>query len=65
MFYSIIFAAILIFVVLAKYLNNPAERCPECGTVRESDHPICTCGYVFEFPDDDEPLEYGDPEDTP
>lgn len=65
MFYSLIFATVLIIVVLLKYFHKPVERCPECHTPRESDHPICTCGYVFEFPDDDEPLEYDDGPETP
>lgn len=64
MFYTTIFAIVLIIVILAKYLYKPVERCPECNTPRESDHPICPCGYVFEFPEDDDPLEYGDPEDS-
>ncbi len=62
MFHTIVFATVLIVVVLIKYLHKPVERCPECNTPREADHPICPCGYVFEFPDDN-PLEYGDPED--
>ena len=62
MFYTVLFAAVLILVVLIKCLRKPVERCPECHTPRESDHPICPCGYVFEFPDDGDPLEYGDPD---
>ena len=62
MFYTILFAAVLIAVVLIKCLRKPVERCPECHTPRESDHPICPCGYVFEFPDDGDPFEYGDPD---
>ena len=63
MLYTLLFAGVLIFVVAAKYLYKPVERCPECNTPRDGDHPICDCGYVFEFPDDADPLEYAD-EDT-
>ena len=66
MLYSLLFALLLIAVVLIKYLYKPAERCPECHAVRESDHPICACGYVFEFPeDDDDDFEYAESDDTP
>lgn len=65
MILSFLFAGILIVVVSVKYLHKPAPRCPECHTVRNGDHPICECGYVFESPDeDDEPFEYGEPDDT-
>lgn len=64
MFTSLLFAALILIVVLVKYLHKPAQRCPECNAVRESDHPICACGYVFEFPnDDDEPFEYAESDD--
>lgn len=52
-------------VAALKYLHKPTPRCPECHTPRDGDHPICECGYVFEFPDDDEPFEYSDSNDTP
>jgi len=63
---SLLFAAVLIIVVALKYLRKPVQRCPECHTPRDGDHPICECGFVFEFPDeDDEPFDYGSPEDKP
>jgi len=66
MFTSLLFAGILILVVALKYLHTPTPRCPECHTPRNGDNPICECGYVYEFPDeDDDPIEYGDPDDTP
>jgi len=66
MFITLLFAGVLIVVVALKYLYKPAPRCPECHTPRDGDHPICECGYVFEFPDEeDEPFEYSDPDDTP
>ncbi|MDA0709104.1 MAG: hypothetical protein O3B73_02715 [bacterium] len=66
MFSTLFLAGILILVVALKYLVKPAQRCPECHTARQQDFPICECGYVFEFPDeDDDPLEYGDPDDAP
>ncbi|MBT4140941.1 MAG: hypothetical protein HOE48_23740 [Candidatus Latescibacteria bacterium] len=65
MFSSLLFAGILIFVVASKYLYKPTPRCPECHTPQDGDYPICECGYVFEFPDeDDDPIEYGDPNDA-
>lgn len=62
-----LFAFVLIAVVALKYLRKPVERCPECHTPRDGDYPICECGYVFEFPDeDDEPFDYGgDPDPKP
>lgn len=57
---SLLFAGVLITVVILKYVYKPTERCPDCHTPRDGTHPICACGYVFEFPDDDDPLEYSD-----
>ncbi len=66
MFITLLFAGVLIVVVALKYLHKPTPRCPECHTPRDGDHPICECGYVFEFPDDDdEPFEYSDSDETP
>lgn len=58
-----LFAGTLLIVLLLKRFYKPGERCPECGRKREEDEPICPCGWVFEYPDDDAPLEYGDPDD--
>ncbi|MDA0748326.1 MAG: hypothetical protein O2954_17555 [bacterium] len=55
--------AAVLLVVAAKYLYHPAERCPDCGLKREDNTPICECGWVFEFPEDDSPLEYGEPDE--
>ena len=63
MFYTLLLTGVLLTVLLFKYLAKPGERCPGCGQKREDDHPICPCGWAFEFPDDDAPLEYGDPDD--
>lgn len=63
MLISLLFAGVIIIVVIVKYLYKPAERCPECQTIRAHDHPICPCGYVFEFPDDDDVLEYSASDD--
>ena len=65
MVYTLLIAGTLLIAVLFRYLSRPAEACPECGLKREDDTPICSCGWVFEYPEDDDPLEYGDPEDTP
>ena len=63
--YTLLFAGTLLVVLTLKYLVKPAARCPECGQKRESDTPICPCGWIFEYPEDDAPLEYGDPDSTP
>lgn len=63
MTYPLLIAILLLVVVVWRLLARRVERCPDCGRRREGDHPICECGYVFEYPDDGEPLEYGDPDD--
>lgn len=63
MLYTVLIAAVLLVVCALKYLFKPAETCPECGRKREGDGPICPCGWVFEYPEDSEPLEYGDPDE--
>ncbi len=62
---TLFFAGLLIVVVAVKYLRRPVEKCPDCGLPRDGDHPICDCGWVFEYPDDGSPMEYGDPDDAP
>jgi len=57
-------AVTLLIVLVARLRRTPVERCPECGEARQDDHPICPCGWVFEYPDDGLPLEYGDPDDA-
>jgi len=64
MAYSLILALVLLAVIAAKLLTRPGERCPECGAKREGDAPICACGWVYEYPDDGSPMEYGDPDDA-
>ena len=65
MLYTVLISGALIAVFIVKVLLKSTERCPDCGEKREDDHPICECGWVFEYPDDDEPMEYGDPDETP
>ena len=65
MLYTTLILAVLLFVIIAKYLVKPSERCPECSEIRVDENPICSCGWVFEYPEDDEPIEYGDPDETP
>ena len=60
----LVLAAVLVIVLAVKLLHRPTEACPECGTVREAESPICPCGWVFEYPEDEQPLEYGSPEDA-
>ena len=63
MFITLILTGAVLLAVAWKLLGSRVERCPECGRIRESGYPICDCGWVFEYPDDDHPLEYGDPDD--
>jgi hypothetical protein len=63
MTYPLILAILLLVVVAWRLLARRVERCPDCGRTRQDEDPICECGYVFEYPDDDEPLEYGDPDE--
>lgn len=59
---SLIGAAVVIVIIARLMRRRSVERCPDCDRPRESDHPICECGWVFEYPDDGAPLEYGDPD---
>ena len=65
MLYTTLILAAVLIAVVGKYLLKPAERCPDCREIRLDEHPICQCGWVFEYPDDDEPIEYGDPDEAP
>jgi hypothetical protein len=60
---TILIALALLIAIGARYLRTGPERCPDCNEIRETDTPICSCGWIFEVPDDDMPLEYGDPTD--
>ncbi len=64
MLYTLLFAGTILFVVAAKYLWKSSETCPDCGQTRIDENPICSCGWVYEYPDDENPLEYGDPNDA-
>ena len=59
----LVLAGIFLAVVAWRWLASNVERCPDCGLRRDGDYPICECGYVYEYPEDSEPLEYGDPDD--
>ena len=50
--------------ILLKWLTRQqGERCPDCGTPRQEDEPLCTaCGWVYEVPGEDED-DYGEPEE--
>ena len=58
---TLLIAGALLLAIFLKVFAKSVERCPECGQKREDQTPICPCGWVFEYPEDDEPLEYGDP----
>ena len=58
-------AVVLLVVIVARILyRGAAERCPDCGARREGDAPICSCGWAFAYPEDELPIEYGDPDDA-
>ena len=59
---TLLIALALIVVLCARYLGPPHERCPDCNAIREDNTLICTCGWIFETPDND-PLDYGETED--
>ena len=65
MLYTALILVAVFVALVGKYLYKPSEKCPECGEIRVDDRPICQCGWVFEYPDDDQPIEYGDPDETP
>jgi hypothetical protein len=58
MFYSTLFALLLITVVLLKYFWRPLPKCPQCDTKRDTETPLCAeCGWIFEVPGDDDDQE--------
>ena len=59
---TLLIAFAVIAAVAYKWLIPQPERCPDCNLVREDEGPICSCGWIFETVDDD-PLEYGAPDD--
>lgn len=63
MWFALLFPAIILAAVLVRWLGRPGERCPECGVRREGDAPICACGWVFETPETEDDLDYGEEED--
>ena len=55
MLYSLAFALLLVAVVLLKYFWRPPETCPQCGTRRGQEDPLCgECGWIYEVPGDDD-----------
>ncbi|MCZ6632298.1 MAG: hypothetical protein O7G87_02770 [bacterium] len=62
---TLLITGALLLVLLYKVFAPTVERCPDCSQKREDDTPICDCGWVFEYPEDDTPLEYGDPDEHP
>jgi hypothetical protein len=64
MVWSLFFAALIIIVVLLKYLPLGSARCPQCHAKRDPDHPLCReCGWIYEVPGDEDD-DYGDVEDV-
>ena len=62
---TLLIAGAILLVIILRLLARGKETCPDCGRERDPDSPICACGWVFEYPDDGAPLEYGDPDDLP
>ncbi len=60
MWFSLMFAGVILLALFARWLGRPGERCPECGVRREGDAPICACGWVFETPETADDLDYGE-----
>lgn len=59
MTWSLLFALFLVAVVILKYWQPWAARCPECGAYRQDDAPLCSrCGWIYQAPEDD--LDYGE-----
>ena len=49
---ALLFAGFLLVVVVARYLPRK-ERCPECSSVRDPEHPLCPdCGWIYESDDE-------------
>lgn len=57
---NVLIGLVLLLALGFRYLKPAVERCPDCHALREEDNPICSCGWVFEYPDSNEPLEYGE-----
>jgi hypothetical protein len=57
---TLMLAGAALLAVLARWLGRPGERCPECGLRRAEDAPLCSCGWIFEPPEGEDDLEYGD-----
>ena len=62
---TLLIAIALLAALVGKYLLPSRERCPECQAIRKDDSPICSCGWIFDPPEDDQPLEYGDSDEDP
>ena len=60
--WSLIFACVIIVTVILKYAIPRRERCPQCTTVRDPEHPLCAeCGWIYEVPGEEDD-DYGEPE---
>jgi hypothetical protein len=60
MTYSLLFAAALILVLIVKYCVPKKERCPQCFTPRDPDHPLCAeCGWIYDVPGEEDD-DYGE-----
>jgi hypothetical protein len=63
MLLTLMLAGAVLLAVLARWLGRPGERCPECGLRREEGSPLCSCGWIFETPEREDDLEYGEEAD--
>jgi hypothetical protein len=66
MLWTLPFALLLLAVVVLRYWQPWAARCPECSEARADASPVCgACGWIYELPDEADDLDYGDePEET-
>jgi hypothetical protein len=56
---SLLIGLAIVIVLVVRLWGPTTERCPDCHLKRVDDDPICECGWVFEYPEDNQPLEYG------
>ena len=60
----LLFACLLLVIIAVRFFGKRRQRCPECFSPREGDHPLCReCGWIY---DDDasEDDDYGEPEEA-
>ena len=56
----LLFACLLLVVIAVRFFGRRRQRCPQCFTPREEDHPLCReCGWIFDD-DSSEDDDYGE-----